>query len=60
MTQTKKRKAIIETIRGYKSSKLAYRVAVKSVLLSVMFSNTLFQEKMIEPILGSIFFTSHI
>ena len=41
MTQTKKRKAI-ETVRGYKSSKQVYRVAIKSVLLSVMFLNTLF------------------
>ena len=44
MTQTKKRKAI-ETVRGYKSSKQVYRVAIKSVLLSVMFLNTLFWKK---------------
>ena len=44
MTQTKKRKAI-ETVRGYKSSKKVYRAAFKSVLLSVMFPQTLLQKK---------------
>ena len=39
MTQRKKRKAV-ETVRGYKSSKYVYRAAAKSVLLSVMSSNT--------------------
>ena len=48
MTQTKKRKAI-ETVRGYKMSKQVYRSAVKSVLLSVMFSNTLFQKNSTYP-----------
>ena len=41
LTQRKKRNAI-ETVRGYKSSKYVYREAVKSMLLSVMFSNTAF------------------
>ena len=36
MTQTKKRKKGIETVRGYKMSKRVYRSAVKSVLLSVI------------------------
>ena len=43
MTQTKKRKAI-EKVRGCESSNQAFREAVKSVLLSVMFSNTLFKK----------------
>ena len=48
MTQTKKRKAT-ETVRGYKMSKQVYKAAVKSVLLSVMFSNTLFQKNSTYP-----------
>ena len=46
MTQTKKRKAI-ETVRGYKSSKKVNRTNVRSVLLSVMFSNTLLKKKIV-------------
>ena len=57
MTQTKKRKAI-ETVRGYKSSIKVYRAAVESVLLSVMFSNDLFQKKYLY--LGLFLFAPHL
>ena len=40
--------------------KVSYRAAVKSVLLTVMFSNTLFQKKKIVLILGSILFAPHL
>ena len=40
-------------MKKFKSSKQVYRAAVKSLLFSVMFSNTLFPKKIL--ILGSIF-----
>ena len=57
MTQTKKRKAI-ETVRGYKSSKYVYRAAVKSVLLSVMFSTASFEKDSTYP--WVYFFAPHL
>ena len=57
MTQTKERKAT-ETVRGYKSSNYTYKAAVKSTLLSVMFSNTLLKKIVLFP--WSIIFALHL
>ena len=52
------RKWPIETGRGYKMPKPVYRAAVKSVLFSAMFSNTLFENNSTYP--WVCFFAPHL